>query len=946
MKKILLYLMSCFLAGGIAAQSLELWYRQPAAKWTEALPIGNGRLGAMIFGGIGEEHLQFNESTLWTGGPRDYQRPGAGLYLDSIRQLLFAGRQADAEALAERRFMGQKDKEEDRYAAEKKAWLDKVRADTGFAREDIDDHLWKDMKLPTPDGWEAIGMQGLDGAVWFRVAIDLPRNWGGRDLVLDLGRIRDMDYTYVNGILVGTGEGSTKRRNYTIKASVLRPGRNVIAIQVLNFDDKGGMAGVKGRDNLLLRLKDRGSPVIALPSVWKYKIQNEDPPALPKYEAEYQPFGDLFIRCPGQDKVTGYRRQLDMGNALSSVSYDHNGVHYTREYFASEPKQVLVAHFGADKPGRISLEASLTALHRSMAVRRVDDRTLALSVKVRNGVLRGVAYLHVEALHGNVSLKDDKISVSGADEVVFYLTAATNFINYTDISGDPEAKCRAVIASLTGMSYAAVRAGHIREYRRYFDPFSIRLGATGVSGEAGSESSRLPTDQRIAQYSVEKDPGLIALYVQYARYLLISSSRSSSPLPANLQGIWNDLLTPPWGSKYTTNINLEMNYWSAETLHLSDCSIPLFHMMKGLAKAGHLTAENYYHAPGWVLHHNTDLWLGTAPINASNHGIWVSGGAWLCHQLYEHYLFTGDTAFLREYYPILKASAEFFTKFLVPDPRSGQLISVPSNSPEHGGLVAGPTMDHQIIRDLFKNCIAAGRVLRVDSVFGRVLAKKYGRIAPNKIGRYGQLQEWLEDKDDTTDTHRHISHLWGVYPGTDISWKDPVMMRAARQSLLYRGDDGTGWSLAWKVNCWARFLDGDHALRLVDKLLSSAAGTQGGEKGGVYPNLFDAHPPFQIDGNFGGAAGIAEMLLQSQNDTLDLLPALPAALPEGSIRGICARGGFVLDIKWSHGVLQQVGLTASKGGDCILRYGKRRVLRIVTQKGKKYTFTGELKPIE
>jgi alpha-L-fucosidase 2 len=254
-------------------------------------------------------------------------------------------------------------------------------------------------------------------------------------------------------------------------------------------------------------------------------------------------------------------------------------------------------------------------------------------------------------------------------------------------------------------------------------------------------------------------------------------------------------------------------------------------------------------------------------------------------------------------------------------------------------------MDHQIIRDLFKNCIAAGRILHVDSSFGRVLAEKYGRIAPNKIGRYGQLQEWMEDKDDTTDTHRHISHLWGVYPGTDITWKDPVMMRAARQSLLYRGDEGTGWSLAWKVNCWARFLDGDHALRLVDKLLSSAAGTKGGEKGGVYPNLFDAHPPFQIDGNFGGAAGIAEMLLQSQNDTLDLLPALPAVLPEGSVRGICSRGGFVLDLKWSHGVLQQVGLTATKGGDCILRYGKKKIFRIVTQKGKKYTFTGELKPI-
>jgi alpha-L-fucosidase 2 len=336
-----------------------------------------------------------------------------------------------------------------------------------------------------------------------------------------------------------------------------------------------------------------------------------------------------------------------------------------------------------------------------------------------------------------------------------------------------------------------------------------------------------------------------------------------------------------------------------------------------------------------VLHHNTDLWCGTAPINAANHGIWPTGGAWLCHQIWEHYLFTKDEAFLRAYYPVMRAAADFFVHFLIKDPRNGWLISTPSASPEHGGLVAGPTMDHQIIRDLFRNCAAAETILHVSMQNEYFLEEESRRIAVNKIGRYGQLQEWLEDKDDTTDTHRHISHLWGVYPGTDITWKDTAMMKAARQSLIYRGDEGTGWSLAWKVNCWARFKEGDHAMRLVDKLLSSAAGTQGGEKGGIYPNMFDAHPPFQIDGNFGGAAGVAEMLLQSQDSVIDILPALPAALPDGDVHGICARGGFELDFSWKGGSLQHVMLLSRLGGSCTLRY-RGKTVKLDTEKGKKY----------
>jgi alpha-L-fucosidase 2 len=960
----------------VRAQDEMLWYRQPAQKWTEALPIGNGRLGAMVFGGVEEERLQFNESTLWSGRPRVFAREDAADYLGTIRKLLAEGRaagersaegsaagerraegsaagrkvaeakQAEAEQLAEKHFMGLKDEDEKDYVPAKEAWFKKVRLDTGFARADLDDRSWKEMTIPTPDGWEAAGLQGLDGAVWFRVSFDLPAAWQGKDIVLDLGRIRDMDFTYVNGVRVGNGEGISKKRSYKIAGPLLRATNNVMAIQVINFDDKGGLTGYKGSEPISVRLAEADNRVVALPVKWRYKIQDEEAPLLPKYEADYQPFGDLYIRfarggerasgLQGQDSVRDYRRQLDIGTAISTVSFAAGGARYTREYFASAPQQVLVSHIKADRPGAINLEASLVTPHRLFVLRRVDDHTLALSLKVRNGVLRGVSYLRVQTVHGKVTVTGDKIVVRGADDVVFYLAAATSFVDYKDVSGDPEARCRAVIGALPPQGYAAIRAAHIREYQHYFKTFTVNFGSSSGAG--------LPTDQRIVSFSPEKDPALLALYMQYGRYLLISSSRPSSPLPANLQGIWNDLLSPPWGSKFTTNINLEMNYWPAEVMNLSPCSQPLFRLVSDLAVAGSLTAKRNYHAGGWVLHHNTDLWRASAPINASDHGIWVTGGAWLCHQVWEHYCFTKDRAFLQRYYPVMRDAAAFFVDFLVKDTSTGWLISTPSNSPEHGGLVAGPAMDHQIIRDLFRNCIEAARVLRLYPEFAELLLAKYRQIAPNQIGKYGQLQEWLEDKDDKSDTHRHISHLWGVYPGTDITWKDTAMMKAARQSLLYRGDDGTGWSLAWKVNCWARFRDGDHALRLVDKLLSDAAGTQGGERGGVYPNLFDAHPPFQIDGNFGGAAGITELLLQSQDSVIDILPALPAALRDGGVKGICARGGFVLDLQWQGGVLQRVKLLSGAGGECMLRYADK-TLKMGTQKGKTYTFDGQLKSL-
>jgi alpha-L-fucosidase 2 len=385
-----------------------------------------------------------------------------------------------------------------------------------------------------------------------------------------------------------------------------------------------------------------------------------------------------------------------------------------------------------------------------------------------------------------------------------------------------------------------------------------------------------------------------------------------------------------------------MNYWPAEALNLSPMHEPLFTMISELAEAGKQTAKLHYNMPGWVLHHNTDLWRGTAPINASNHGIWVSGGAWLCHHLWEHYQFTQDKEFLKnKAYPIMKGSAMFFNSFLIKDPKTGWLISTPSNSPEQGGLVAGPTMDHQIIRDLFKNVIAASELLHVDSAFRNILKDKYKKIAPNQIGKYGQLQEWMEDKYDTANKHRHVSHLWGVYPDGEINWDEtPELMKAARQSLIYRGDAATGWSLGWKINLWARLKDGDHAYKLLQMLLSPAERNGAGS----YKNLFDAHPPFQIDGNFGGAAGIGEMLLQSQTKFIDILPALPSALPQGDVKGICARGGFVLDIKWKEAKLQSVMVLSLAGKDCLLRY-KDKVISFKTQKGMTYRLNGSLQKL-
>lgn len=912
-----------------------LWYKQPAAAWTDALPLGNGRLGAMVFGGVQEEHLQLNEATLWSGRPREYARTGAVQYLQPIRQLLNEGKQKEAEAMGEQYFMGLKDPDDSSYNIQKDNWFKSVRSKVEPAAADFNDNNWATMQLPVLEGWERTGLMGLDGALWFRTSFNVPAKWLGKNLVLDLGRIRDMDFTYVNGKLVGNDEGISKKRKYTIPASLLKEGKNTVAVQVINFFDKGGFIGVKTGRTLCVYPEGGDADTVDLANPWKYNIQNDNPPAMPRYEADYLPFGDLYFRFNHGNNVSNYQRSLNLDSAIARVSYNENGVNFDRVYFVSAPNQCLFARFTADKNGALSLRAVLSSPHKKYVLKKIGERTVSISIQVSNGVLKAVGYLHAYVIDGQLTVSDTAIEMQNTKAANFVFYAASSFKNYKDVSGDPAAVLDSLLASDKKQSFYSHLVEHVDDYQKLFETFKLNIPA--------GKNASLPTNERIRKFNMQDDPSLISLFVMYSRYLLLSSSRPGGQ-PANLQGIWNDLLTPPWGSKYTTNINLQMNYWPAEVLNLSSCTQPLFQMINELAEAGKQTAQKHYGAPGWVLHHNTDLWRGTAPINASNHGIWVTGAAWLCLHIWEHYLFTQDTAFLRAQYPNMLAAAQFFEKFLVKDPKTGYLISTPSNSPEHGGLVAGPTMDHQIIRELFRNTIAAAGILKKDAAFVQKLKTMVSQIAPNKIGKHNQLQEWMvdEDKDQIRDQHRHISHLWGVFPGTDITWKDSAMMKAARQSLIYRGDGGTGWSLAWKVNVWARFKDGDHSLLMIKNLFTPAIDERGVERGGVYNNLFDAHPPFQIDGNFGGASGIAEWLVQSHTGVIELLPALPAELPDGEVKGICARGGFVLDLKWQQGKLQSVKVKSTSGKPCNLKYGNN-VITFVTKKNGSYSFNGSLK---
>jgi alpha-L-fucosidase 2 len=729
---------------------LKLWYNKPARQWVEALPISNGRLGAMVFGNPSKEEIQLNENTIWAGQPCRNDNPDAKEALPKVRQLIFDGKYKEAQDLVNQKFIS----------------------------------------------------------------------------------------------------------------------RN-----------------------------SQGMP--------------------------YQTAGNLNLLFSGHEKFTNYYRELNIETAVTTSRYDVDGVTYKYEVFSTFTDQVIIFRITASKPGRINFTASLN--HPAPVGISTDgnDKLIMSGITGNCDSIKGAVKFQVQvkikAEGGLVSANNNNITVNTADIATLYISIASSFKNYNDISANAAERANTYLQNALKKNYEQALRDHITDYQHYFNRVNIDLGVT--------DSVKNPTDVRIEQFAKGNDPQLVALYFQFGRYLLISSSRPGGQ-PANLQGIWNNQLYPPWDSKYTVNINTEMNYWPSEVTNLSEMNEPLIQMIRELSQTGRQTAKDMYGADGWVLHHNTDIWRINGPVDGSYWGMWPMGGAWLCQHLFEKYEYNGDKEYLKSVYPVMKEAVEFYLGFLVEEPQHHWLVVCPSVSPENSpedhpesSISAGTTMDNQILFDLFTKTIKSAEIFNTDKEFVKEIKDTLKRLPPMQIGQWGQLQEWMQDWDSQDDKHRHVSHLYGLFPSNQISpYQTPELFSAAKKSLIARGDESTGWSMGWKINLWGHLLDGDHALKLITDQLTPSIQPDGKQKGGTYLNMFDAHPPFQIDGNFGFTAGIAEILIQSHDGSIFVLPALPDMWKNGSIKGIRVRGGFeIKSMEWKNGEISKLVINSNLGGNCRIR---------------------------